>query len=433
LTNYGKKFVFGFTAQYSFSGGGHIGISLMAHFDTNVSITTHTSTNPLNFSFYMKEGDSLQYTLPLSLRMQGKQNKGIEVSSTMDISVICLDYYSSYGDGYLALPTHALGITYIVASYQPYNSYSRADIGIVSAHDGNNILIQLNGQSTIKYEGIWYNHGNPLQVPLDKLQSIQLTSSSDLSGTIIYASKPISLVSSVDRAISDGSGRIDRLESFLLPVTQWGKQYILTTVGATSKKQGDVFRIFAHENNTIIESAYWTKVLLSRTYVELILKESLASFVNCNKPCQVIQYIKGEVIGGKNADTSMIVLPSIKQFLPYYRIVPSYTSNFYSSVTITIEDSYTNGLYINGLKIDNLNWIKITGTRYVWTVVSTPGTKIGTFYHSSPEVTFGLLVFGWNNDVSYAYPGGFAFEHYNTGKYSHAKTLLNKLLFTIAT
>ncbi len=365
----------------------------------------------------MKEGDSLQYSLPLSLRMQGKQNNGVQVSSTKDISVMCLDYYSLFGNGYLALPIHALGITYIVASYQPYGSYSRAKIGIISAHDENTIVIQPTGQSTIQYDGTWYNHGNPLVVPLNKMQSIQLTSTSDLSGTIVYASKAISLVSSVDRARFGTSGPSDRLDSFLLPVSQWGKRHILTTVGSTKKSPGDVFRIFASENNTVVESANWTKVLLSGTYVELILEETLASFVNCSKPCQVVQYIKDEVIGGKHADISMIVIPSVKQFMPYYRVFPCYTANFYCSVSLTIEDRFTNGLFINELKIDNLDWIKIAGTRYVWTIVSTPGTKTATFYHSSPEVTFGLLVFGWNDVFSYAYPGGFAFKHYIPGKY----------------
>ena len=416
MTNYGKEFILGFTAQYRYRSSGYIGLSLVAHFDTNVTITTGTSGTLFNTSFYIKEGEILQHTLPLFLRMQGKQNKGVHISSTKDISVMCLNYYSSYSDGYLALPTHALGVSYVVASYQPYSG-SQAKIGIISAHDKNNILIQPNGKSTIEYEHVVYNYGNPLQVPLDKLQSIQLTSASDLSGTIIYASKPISLVSSVDRARGVGTGRISRLESFLLPFSQWGKQYILTTMGSTSKRQGDFFRIFAFENSTVVESAYWTKILSSGTYVELTLPKNTASFVICDKPCQVIQYVRDELNGGYYADTCMMILPSVKHFMPYYRIIPSYTSNLYSSVTIVIEEAYTDGLYINHMKIENMNWMNVTGTKYVWTIVSMPGTKVATVYHSSPEITFGVLVYGWNNGLSYAYPGGLAFEHYNTGRY----------------
>jgi hypothetical protein len=391
---------------------------MVAHFDTNVTITTpEKSSKQLNVTVHMKEGDSLEYSLPLSLRMVGKQYNGVQISSTMDISVMCLNYDNAYGgDGYLALPTHALGIIYVVASYWPYGSYSRAKLGIVSGNDGNNILVRVNKNAVIVYGGIAYDHASPFQVSLGKLQSVQLVSTSDLSGTMIFSSKPVSVVSSEDRARPGSSANIDRVESILLPVSQWGKEYILTTVGSMNKKQGDIFRIFAYENETVVKTAYWTKVLFFGTYAELILGKNLTSFVNCSKPCQVVHYIIGETIGGKNADTSMTVLPSIKQFLSYYRVVPSYGSIFYSSVTIAIKDGYTNGLYFDGVKMANLSWVKITETEYVWTVVGVPITKIATFYHSSPEVSFGLFVFGWNGVVSYYYPGGFGFDRNYTGR-----------------
>jgi hypothetical protein len=423
VTNCGKEFILGFPAQYFSSSGGYIGMSIVAHLDANVSILTRTSESPLNVTFHMKKGESLHYSLPSSLRMQSKQTNGILVSSTTEISLMCLNYHSSYyGDAYLALPTHALGITYIVPSYKPYDGNSRAKIGIISTHDKNKILIQPNRVSTIQYDGTWYNHGNPLQVSLDRLQSIQLTSTSDLSGTVIYATKPISVVSSVDRARIGNSGLVGRLDSFLSPVSQWGQHYILTTIGSAQKSRGDVFRVFAYENNTVIKSGNWTKVLSLGMHVEISLDETLASFVNCSKPCQVTQYTRGERNGCR---ASMIVLPSVKHYLPYYRIVSSYTSNFYSSVIVTIEERHTNGLFINGLKGDNLDWMRVTGTKYVWTVVGTPGTEIATFYHSSPEIIFGMLAFGWNNDISYAYPGGVAFEHHTTGRYNiHASTFM---------
>ena len=393
---------------------------MIAHFDTNVTIrTAGKSSNPLYVTLRMKEGDSLEYNLPLSLRMVGKQHNGVQISSTMDISVMCLNNESPYGsDGFLALPSHALGIIYVVASYKPYDGGSKAKLGIVSPHDGNNILIRVNKNAIIVYGGISYDHGSPFHISLGKLQSIQLVSTSDLSGTIIFSSKPVSVVSTEDRVRPGASGNIDRVESILLPVSQWGKEYILTTVGSMNKKQGDIFRIFAYENETVVKTAYWTKVLLSGRYAELILGKNLTSFVNCSKPCQVVQYIIGETIGGKNADTSMTVLPSIKQFLSYYRVVSNYGSSFDSSITIAIKEDYTNGLYFDGVKMANLSWVKITGTGYVWTVVGVPLTKVTTFYHSSANVSFGLFVFGWDGAVSYAYPGGFAFERNYTGKYT---------------
>ena len=424
-TNYGRKFVFGFTGQYGSYTSRYITLSVVAHVDTNVTIfTKKSSSSPLNVTFYVKGGGFLEYSLPLTLRMSGKQNNGLEISSTENISVVCLNYdnYHKLGDGYPALPTYALGILYVIPLYQTYlySSSHQTKIGIVSAHDGNNILIKLSKFGKIYYDGLWYDHSSPFLVPLDKLQSIQLVSANDLSGTIIFASKPIFVTSCVNVARPGTTGNIDRLETFLLPVTQWGKQYILTTVGSMSKSQGDIFRIFAYENDTVVESGYGKKVLSSGQYKEVIIGKNMTSFVNCSKPCQVVQYIRGESIGGKNADTSMTILASVKQFMSYYRIVfPSYGSRFYLSITITIKEEYTNGLYLDGVKMGNLTWEKINGTRYVWTVINLPETKIASIYHLSPEVTFGLLVFGWNGVVSYVYPGGFGLKHSTFGKFRH--------------
>ena len=413
LTNHGKKFVIGFTGQYYRHKSGYIKIGVVGHLDTNVTIITKKSSSvPLNVTAYVKEGEFLEYRLPVSLRMSGKQYNGVEISSTANISLICLDHHVTYGaDAYLALPTIALGISYVVASYQKYGSYGKTKIGIVSAHDENDILIKPSKNAVITYGGINYDDGSSVHVFLDKLQSIELVSTTDLSGTIVFSSKPISVTSSVDRSLIS----YDRLESLFIPVTQWGKQYILTPVGTMNKKQGDTFRIFAYYDYTIVKSGFGTKVLSSGTYTEITVGKNLTSFVNCSKPCQVVQYIRGELIGGKFADTSMTVVQSVKNFMSYYRVVPSY-AQFYSSATITIQEGYTNGLYLDGVKMVDLIWRKITGTKYVWTVIGMPETKIATFYHVSPDVTFGLLVFGWNGVVSYAYPGGFAFEQNNSSK-----------------
>jgi hypothetical protein len=190
-----------------------------------------------------------------------------------------------------------------------------------------------------------------------------------------------------------------------------------------NRKQGDIFRIFAYENNTVVESAYWTKVLSTGMYAELILGKNLASFVNCSKPCQVVQYIRGESIGGKYADPSMIVLPSVSQFLSFYRVVLPYGSVYHDSITIVIENKHIEGLYMDGLKLHRLEWKRINGTNYVWTIVSSSDPDAVTVYHTSSAVKFGLVVFGWNGASSYSYPAGFGFSNYSHGKSFYLKLL----------
>ncbi len=409
----------GFTAQYSsFQKQGYIGLSIGAPYDSNITIFNDKSSIPLNYTTFVKGGEIFEYKLPISFRMAGtgKQVSGIEILSTRNISVVGLNYHSTSADGYLALPTNTLGLIYVAASYLPYNSYSRSTLAIISTYDNNAIIVLPAKNAVITYSGLFYDQGTPFYVTLEKLEALHISSTSDISGTIVFASKPVTVISGVDRAFPSGSsGSYDLLESFLLPTVLWGKRYILTTVGTIDKKQGDIFRIFAYENNTVVQTAYWTKVLLSGTYTELSLGKNLTSFVNCSKPCQVLQYIRGETIGGKSADTSMIILPSESQFLSYYRVVLPSGSQYHDSITVLIRNDYKDGLYMNGIKISGVRWKKVHGTEYVWTVVNVASSSVVTVYHSS-AVKFGVLVFGWNNGVSYAYPGGFALHNISNGK-----------------
>ena len=186
----------------------------------------------------------MEYRLPNGLKMQGTniESKGIEINSTKDIAVFSLNHRQYIADGYLALPTNALGTVYIVASYQP-TSYT-ANFGIISVNDETNIRITLNTRGTVTYRGISYSKGSSFSITLDKLETFHMSHSYDLSGTIITASKPVSVISG-DKCTHIGVGACDMLTAFLLPVRNWGQEFVVATTGSMNKHVGDIFRVFA--------------------------------------------------------------------------------------------------------------------------------------------------------------------------------------------
>ena len=433
-SNYGNNFLIGFLPQFNYRyrtrySGDYIGVSIFAPYDTNVTIFSNQPSETWNITVYIKEGEIFEYKLPISLRIDRSRylQKGIEISSTRNISLFCLNRQGyAYADGYLALPSKMLGLTYVVASYQPYHPNYRANIVVISAHDNNSIHVIPNENAVIEYRGQRYDDGTPLlyiiQV-LDRLDALYISGLSDLSGTVVVTSKPATVISSVD--IAYRSGNYDYLETSLLPVSLWGHEYILTTTGTMKEKKGDTFRIFAYENNTAVETGYWTKVLSSGMYAELVVREDLASFAKCSKPCQVVQYT-----GHENGQPSMVIVPSVNEFLSYYNVILPFGSEFYDSITITIQNKHVEGLHMNGLKLSSVRWKTINGTNYVWTVVRLSDPSTVTIYHNSSEVKFGVVVYGWNNNHgSYAYPGGFAFGNHSNGRIFYFKLILLSMYF----
>ncbi|XP_028410736.1 uncharacterized protein LOC114533422 [Dendronephthya gigantea] len=360
--------------------------------------------------------------------------KGIEISSTSDISLLCSQGYYLSGDGYLALPTKALGSEYIVSSYdlyfyQPW-SPNRANVAVISAHDDNRVIVIPDKNALIYYRGLWYNGRNSqlyIIHVLNKLEALYITEKSDLSGTLVIASKQVSVISGVDTPLNLGGAAF--LGASLHPISSWGYEYVLTTVRSMDKNRGDIFRIFAYRYNTVVTTAYWIKTLSPGTYTELILEKDLASYVNCSEPCQVVQYIRGESVGRRYADSSMVVVPSVNQFLSFYHVVIPGGLSYHDSITIFIEKEDINGLFFNGVKLNHCRWDKINGTNYVWTVISLSGPNTVKVYHSSEAVKFGLLAFGWNSEEysagrSYAFSGGFALNNKSAGKVHCTKNIM---------
>ena len=387
-------------------------ISIATLFDTNVTITSVQSRNPL-YTAHIKAGETVQYNVPNSLRIteRGTGNKGVEIRATDDIAVIVLLRDSSDSDTFVALPTNVLGMKYVVSTWT-YHTYGLSQMVVISCYDKTvvNMKLRMSRSSGFTYDGRSYNDGNVLSVTLDKLGTSYVFGDDDFSGTVITADKPIAVISGQLDAVVSYTNDYDLLASFLLPVKNWGTKFILPPVGMLVNV-GDFFRVFASYSDTIVNNGNSkTAVLQPGEYVQLDQDSSKASFVNCSKQCQVAQYTRQRIRSGvySYAGPSMIILPSIEQFLPSYHVVLLARAKYRHSITLVIKQYAKDGLLMNGKPLSGLSWTTVRNTKYVWTVVDIYDNKYIT--HSVPGVTFGLLVFGAQSGISYGYPGGFTFQ-----------------------
>ena len=424
-SNYGSHFILGFTQQYS-NNNGYNEITIIARFDAKITVTSLLMKDLLNTTS-IKAGKVFTFTVPPSFRMKetGIENKGIEIKSTAEIAVIGANYVFATSDAFLALPTTTLGKTYVVATrINSGTSQNLVNIGIISQRDETKVTITLKTKGYFRYLGSNYTSGQSFTITLAKLETFHLMHNNDLSGTIITSSYPVAVLSG-SPCENVGGGGCDHLVSFLLPVKEWGKKYIL--VPAMDSQSTDFYRVFASQETTV-KSRGVTTNLRRGEFVEIrIKKNELSSFVSCSKLCQVVQYFNGAL------EPSSIILPSIEQFATSYKAVPMMKRQLTDHyIIIIIEEIDKDALKINKTSNVKLNWHKVNDTEYTWALFNINGP---TDVESCNDKKFGVIVVGYKlaDSQSYGYPAGFKFQGMSyirlTNKQKHQEKTTNGTQF----
>ena len=374
--------------QYRNELSGYNEITITARFDATVTVTSLVMIDIID-SKSIQAGKVFTFKVSGAFRMEGTrvERKGIEIKSTADIAVIGANYVYRTSDAFLALPSETLGQTYVVATR--FNA-NLVNVEIISQHEGTKVTITLKTKGYLSYLGLNYANGQSFTITLAKLETFHLMHNKDLSGTIITSSYPISVLSG-SRCETAGYHYCDHLVSFLLPVTKWGKEYILAPA-MQFKSTGDFYRVFAFQE-TMVKSRNLTANLCRGEYLEIDLKQNeLSSFVSCSKPCQVVQYLESEVIN-KGPDPSSISLPSTEQFASSYKVIPLMKPNITAHhITILIEEKNKDALMLSKARNVEMNWQKVNETKYVWGIhnIST-ATNVESFNGEK----FGLIVAGY--------------------------------------
>lgn len=355
-----------------------------------------------------------------------------------------IDIANDYGgkmytnDASLLIPTTSVYTDYVIASYN-----SMAD-GILSY----GTIIGINDQETeititpsedvtgdIGSGVTSIKKGQTATVKLKKFQVIQLEPATaqvgnmytDMSGTRISCKDEkaenchpfVVFGGHTCVNIPTGVKYCDHLEHQMFPTQTWGKTFVLVK----SKMRGnesDLVRLIAKEDDTQIsyvpaapgalppyQSQPPFTVLQKNMWTEFYFQTPI--IVQSSKPIMVAQYITGsDMISAacKNnhtadcvGDPALWLVPPIEQFRnSYIFLTPgSYKSNFATIVYIKTIKPVLNGAEI-----------AVTGevptTDYVYSVVD-----LGNQFKSHTLEclgTCGLTVYGWEQDVSYAYTGG---------------------------
>jgi len=237
----------------------------------------------------------------------------------------------------------------------------------------------------------------------------------------------------------------DHLEEQLFPVSAWGKTYVAAKLQPRGKEK-DVWRILAATNGTLVQTNPPQAPIPTLNQGQWFEFESDQDFVIiANKPIQVGHFMVSSHAPGPNndlcstnygstkicttsdvkfkskipctkhsecpnllepddakiGDPDFLVTLSSEQYLEdYVFLVPNkYKANFINIIAPLDATAVT----LDGKLIDAALWKPLPGVP--WRVARVPVLQ-GAHRLQSPSRPVGLYVYGWDDYVSYSFPGG---------------------------
>ncbi|XP_029023837.1 IgGFc-binding protein-like [Betta splendens] len=352
---------------------------------------------------YEKEispGKSESFKLPNSVEMKSSQKskQAVLIETSQDVTVMSLNYKQYTADTSVVYPVNDWGTEYFIFTPSSFMKDTFKEFSITNYKEANTVEILLQG--SVRFQGKHYRRGSKMTLKLEPLETAQIQSQDDLSGTKVTSRLPV--------AVSSGHSCAQKYTSCnhvyeqLLPASSWGKEFVIAPLPYHSI-------ISSLHDSVFVQASQPTKITLSvdgkvQTYpmfagqtLELYSQWPYAMYLTSDKGVQVLF----EFNGGPD-DVLEYFDPFLMTILPTSYFSTSYSlegqGEFYNNVIIVARNKDLNGITIDPQpQSATFTWQNVTGTDFSWTEMYY-STGANFYKISHPESPFGLYSYG----VSYA-------------------------------
>ncbi len=304
----------------------------------------------------------------------------------------------AHNDSSMLIPDHALGQNYIVAAWSTNIGNDYSYFNVVGVHDGTSVTWEPRN-ATAAGAGVPAVAGfASAMVMIDAYDMLQVTSTSDVSGTIISTSEPAWVVGAVPCVnIPANVTYCDHIEELMLPLEYWGEQY----VAAHAPQRGSEdywWRIYSGADALTITTnppQPGTPAVLDRgQFIEFSTQQSF--MVSADGPFLPVQYLEGQDGGAGTGDPASYQMVPTEQFLPRYVFVTGtgYDQNYVQitrpqgGADVLVDGVLVTGYYAVG-QFEVADWSINQGAHL-----------------AESDDPFGVIQVGYTPVTSYAYPGG---------------------------
>ncbi|MEM9066595.1 MAG: hypothetical protein AAGB51_14040 [Planctomycetota bacterium] len=356
-------------------------------------------------SFSISPGTVTRIDLPPQAIITGTDvvtDLAVLIEADQDLTAYALNQRNFSTDAYAVLPVESLGTSYRPMSYTALDSTLNSQFAIAATDDDTLVTITPASTTSGRAAGVPYtiilNQGEVYQLKGD-------SSSDDLTGSAILASKPIAVFGGHTCAfVPQGVRACDHLCEQMTPTDTWGRS--VATVPLALRFGGDIFRVLATNDNTTVSivsqgGAAETLTLNAGRFAERLIAD--VSSIVADQPVLVAQYSRGSDADGVQSDPFMALVPPAEQFLDRYTFTtPSGFNRHFVNIVAPAALAAANGVFFDAAPLDASLFTQITNSAFATAMVE---ISEGTHSMSATEA-FGITIYGFASFDSYGYPGG---------------------------
>ena len=330
-----------------------------------------------------------------------ERNKGILVEADGNINLYGMSFHQYTADAYLALPCSKMAVD----EYE-YYGISYDTISSTTYYPSVILLVACENETVVKF--------NSSTISINSMETYQIESDNDLTGTRITSSKPLSVFSGSDCAnVPQGIRYCDHLVEQVPPTVTWGSKFLVASLEGRSS--GERIRVLsaraasvAVNCNTIVSVSEF-QLQSGGSFREFEIPINSFCSIESTSPVLVAQYAYGKVSDGFGVgDPFMMIIPPIEQFTNNYFVeaFPIFVSNY---VTVYVSSEFFQTAQI---VLDNsivTGWRNVVcSSGEICGHISRINVSSGAHFirHQNSSAVIGVSVYGFGVTNSYGYPGG---------------------------